>query len=363
MVIQTADGGYALAGSSGYRDSSVTMVKTDQTGNEIWSGLYPGEDEYLTNERGCIREEDDGYTVVSGVFIRIDSLGDTVYTKTYEEILPPYFKCSNLTSDGCYVTCAFGVYVGQNKKFAPQHDYLVFMDQDGELIWADSTFSTDMGYMMYLSEGHGGLVRIGNIWYFDSLSEINYNTRVAEWSIGDLWMTEIGQDTVDEKDNYISRTSDNCYIATGSSITLIKLSGKGEVIWTREIAGEGWFVQELSDGGFIVTGTEDNDLLLIRTNHLGQVEGIAEPDPVTSVTHRPDLSVSVSVGRQIVLHYSNFAQGMSISIFDVSGLKVDEVYSTGQSGTISWGEDYGPGVYFIKPEGSYSQAQKVILIR
>ncbi len=76
--------------------------------------------------------------------------------------------------------------------------------------------------------------------------------------------------------------------------------------------------------------------------------------------------ITQSVGPQITLQYSNSPQGFHANIFDVTGRKVDELHSDGQSGTITWGECYGcygPGVYFIRDESDSPKTHKVVLIQ
>ncbi|MBA7601029.1 hypothetical protein ES703_08093 [subsurface metagenome] len=87
---------------------------------------------------------------------------------------------------------------------------------------------------------------------------------------------------------------------------------------------------------------------------------IAEP-PLANAT----FEVANPIGRQIVLRYSDLPQGFSASVFDATGRKVDELHVPAQSGTITWGEGYGPGVYFIRVEGDAesSTIHKVVLVR
>lgn len=367
MVIQTDEYGFAIAGvwDSKYPEpDSVLLIKVNSNGEDIWSKKYPVNSESGLFPEGCLRQEVDGYTIVGDVFIRTDSIGDILFTRIYEEYgIPSVFPNSNLTDDGGYVLSCFGIMTGSTYGSYTQHDHhLAKLDQDGNVIWVDSTLTTGMGYPEHLAQGHLGFVCIGGIWYFDTTSEINYNIRLTEWDYPDhlyepLWQTEIGEDNIDEHGKYISRTSDDCYIATGNPFTLIKLSIIGDVIWTREIAGFGWFVQELSDGGFIIAGTENDDLLLIKTDSLGYVETVQEQP----VTHR-NWEI-LSIGHQITLRYSDCPDGFSAAVFDASGRKVDELHAPGRSGTIQWGDAAPSGVYFIVPERTLTASQKVVLVR
>jgi hypothetical protein len=151
---------------------------------------------------------------------------------------------------------------------------------------------------------------------------------------------------------------------------LLKFNGNGDTVWSRlyllyDYNDFGYGVQQTSDSGYIITGyTSDDssvDLWLIKTDSLG-FANVTEPE-TPPVTHL-DWQIPVSVGRQITLHYTNHPQGFHASIFDVTGRKVDELHAVGQSGTLTWGESYGAGVYFVVPDDSVmQQSYKVVLVR
>ncbi len=93
-IIQTEDGGYALAGytnsfGSGYRD--MWLVKTNADGDSLWSQTYGGEGMDICNS--IIQTEDGGYalaglTVTSGIYadmwlVKTDEDGDSLWSRTF----------------------------------------------------------------------------------------------------------------------------------------------------------------------------------------------------------------------------------------------------------------------------------------
>lgn len=91
--------------------------------------------------------------------------------------------------------------------------------------------------------------------------------------------------------------------------------------------------------------------------------GISE-DP--EVSPSLDWQVLNTVGREVVLQYSNHPEGFHASVFDATGRRIDEITAEGSSGTISWPvtPGYSPGVFFIRVEAKSSLGtQKVVLIK
>ena len=91
--------------------------------------------------------------------------------------------------------------------------------------------------------------------------------------------------------------------------------------------------------------------------------GISEEPPVIPLTHPSNWQVLTPVGQQITLKYSKSPDGFHAQVFDAAGRKVDELHSSEQSGMIIWGQCYGPGVYFIRPDDEVGYTQKVVLVK
>ncbi len=76
-----------------------------------------------------------------------------------------------------------------------------------------------------------------------------------------------------------------------------------------------------------------------------------------------DWQVLNTVGREIVLKYSNHPEGFHASVFDATGRRVDELHAPEPSRVILWGQGQPTGVYFIVPQASNFIARKVVLVR
>jgi hypothetical protein len=120
-IVQTGDGGYALAGFSKASGNSL-LVKTDSTGNMEWSQSYThgGEFDYLLS---LIQASDGGYAL-AGItenlatygykawFVKTDSIGNVQWNQTYGGSGYNYAESVIQTSDGGYAlgggTSSFG---------------------------------------------------------------------------------------------------------------------------------------------------------------------------------------------------------------------------------------------------------------
>ena len=114
-VWQTADGGYILTGdtkSYGAGDYDIWLIKTDSSGDSLWTRTFGGVEE----DCGCsVRQTGDGGYVVAGYtesfgagnfdvwLIRTDDTGDTVWSKTIGGENLDQGRSIDLTTDGGFI--------------------------------------------------------------------------------------------------------------------------------------------------------------------------------------------------------------------------------------------------------------------
>jgi len=112
-IIQTTDNGFVLAGNSPSvnGDNDIVLLKIDTNGNQEWSKSFGGGGE--DGARTVEQLSDDGY-LIGGYFdsqipddvlhtylIRTNSIGDTLWTRTFEISVPHYLK--KLNNDNGFV--------------------------------------------------------------------------------------------------------------------------------------------------------------------------------------------------------------------------------------------------------------------
>lgn len=311
-VEQTSDNGYIITGSCqgvgewGW-DPKLWILKTDSAGDTVWTRIYdPGPGNGWTGR--CIQPTTDGGFILSTGrdLMKIDSLGDSMWTSPYAA------RCVRQSSDGGYIV--FTSYL---------HDFrLMKLDPMGDTVWTRTYGGVEEQEYCYAGQQttDGGYIMVGEVRYPQAF-DVN------------VW--------------------------------LVKTNSLGEVVWTRSFyddrAETGNSVQQTTDGGYIVTGSSSGLLLLIKTDSLGDV---AIEEPV--ITQPSGWLVDNPVGSEIVIRFTGDLSASStpnVVVYDVLGRKADEVRSYDPSGTITWGQGFSPGVYFIREMADKPSVQKVVLVK
>ena len=320
-VQQTRDGGYVIAGytfSFGAGSYDVYLVKTDSSGDTLWTRTFGGMD----FDEGCsVQQTADGGYVMAGstrsfgageydvYLIKTDANGDTLWTRTYGGASNDYGESTCLTADGGYIVA------GQTHSFgAGSSDvYLIRADASGDTLWT-RTFGGD-------SSDHGYSVQ----------QTVDGGYIVAGWTV--------------------SRG------AGGTDAYLVKTDANGDTVWTRAYGGThkdyGWSVQQTAEEGYVVAGYTSSfsapwwDVYLIKTDARGdtlwtRTYGGADDDWGNSIQQTAD-------GGYVIASYTtSFGAGG----YDVYLIKTaangDTVWTRSLGGP---GDDYGHSVHRTSDNG------------
>ncbi|UCG92902.1 MAG: T9SS type A sorting domain-containing protein [candidate division WOR-3 bacterium] len=291
---QTADSGYVMTGwteSFGAGDVDVYLIKTNANGDTLWTRTYGG-----TMEDGgnSVQQASDGgyiiaghtYSFGAGMFdvylIRTDSIGDTLWTKTYGGYLYDQGWSVQETSDGGYI---IGGFTGL---FDPLYDFwLLKTDKNGDTLWTKIYGGSLTEWCNSVREtSDGGYILAGFTGYFN-----DYNVYLVKTDSngGVVWTKTYGG----MHDDYAwaaEQTSDGGYIVIGwtfsygagdADIWLIKTNADGDSIWSKTYGGQeedkAKWVQEIPGVGYIITGSTFStgmggaDIYLIKTDLNGDV--------------------------------------------------------------------------------------------
>jgi regulation of enolase protein 1 (concanavalin A-like superfamily) len=239
-LVQTTDGGFALAGytnSFGYANRHMWLVKTDANGLVEWHQTYFG---YSQDEARSLIQTDDGGFVIAG------------FTEGYDTH-------------------------GLNKDIL-----LVKTDANGLEEWKQT-------YGGYHDERANALIQTNDNGFMLAGISRPYGTLNA-----DMWLVKTDVNGLeqwnqtyggyhDERANALIQTNDNGFMLAGmnrtrgsqnADICLVKTNSNGVVQYTRTFGGAGWdeasALLQTDDGGFVVSGTYDEgpDLIGLGFNSI-----------------------------------------------------------------------------------------------
>jgi hypothetical protein len=388
-VQQTQDAGYVVAGftmSFGAGDYDVYLVKTDSLGDSVWTRTYGGFDADLgysvqqTEDRGyIIAGETHSFDMGSGdvYLVKTDSVGDTVWTRTYGGSDWDFGYSVQQTQDGGYVVG------GQTRSFgAGNYDvYLVKTDSVGDTLWTRTYGGPgiDVGTSVQQTQDGGYIITGGP--YDVYLIKVD--------SVGDtLWMRTYGGSYA-QLGRSVEQTQDGGYIVAGytgfsggyeEDVYLVKTNSLGDTVWTRTYGGidcdNGYSVQQTQDGGYVIAGftvsfgVGSRDVYLIKTDENG-LTGVDEKGTAFLLSHRAFRLFQNSPNplRQStsILYSLPVTTEVTLSIYDITGRLVETlVNETQQPGLheVRWDRAGNPsGVYFYRLNaGSFTVTKKMVAV-
>jgi hypothetical protein len=293
-VATAPDCGYAVVGytssfGTGFYD--FYLVRTDPLGDTLWTRTYGGVDREVafwvepTTNGGFVMA---GYTESYGAggndfyLVKVDSNGDTVWTRTYGGSGTETARCVKQTNDGGYVVAGFS-----NSFGAGHFDfYLVRTDSNGIALW-DTTYGGgewDEAYCIVQTED-GGFVLAGRTASFGAGQEDFWLVRTDSLG-GVAWSRTFGG-SFSEICRCVYQTANGgfllsgyvMYTTTNRDVFAVKTDSAGYAEWDTTYGGGGNDVSyggfQTPDGGFAFAGYTDSfgageqDFFLLRTDSLG----------------------------------------------------------------------------------------------
>lgn len=331
FIRETVDGGYVVTGQDYH---GILIFKASPSGDSLWTKIYEGSD------GECIQLTEDGGFIVVGYgysdekddiyLLKTDSLGNQEWSRTFGGINDDFVNFVQPTEDGGYIV------VGSTSSFGA----------GGTDIWVIKTDSL----------GNVGDIPLNIspvlVWAPERMQNTNIVTPSALFE---------NISTEDFAGNFFC----HCEITDLATEEVIyhdsvEVTDGLSILESKTIEFNKWSTYDTSEfqALFCTVGEFESDSMEVGFRWTGIAE---EPDD-------PDLlfewELVESFGPEIILRYPDLTETVSISLFDPSGRRVDETEVSGSSGTVTWGEGFAPGVYFIHfSSGKIEGTHKVVLIR
>ncbi len=292
-IVQTADGGYILAGhtySAPADSQDVYLVKTNAAGDTLWTHTYGGAN---TDWANAVQQTSDmGYIIAGGttsygafnelpLLIKTNATGAVTWAKTIGGANINDAYSVQQTTDGGYIFSGVTLSYGAGGADA----YLVKMNALGDTVWTRTFGGTGIDYGAAVQElAGGGYVMAGYTSSFGTGTDI-YLTLVNQ--SGTLLISKSIGGTGYDRATAVRQTSDGGFIlcgytnsfgAGGWDVYVIKTNLSGSVTWAQtygtasdEIA---YAVRQTADGGYIVSGTTSlngTDVFLMKLTATGAI--------------------------------------------------------------------------------------------
>jgi len=295
-LIQTSDGGYAIAGvtnSFGAGEKDVYVVKLDANGNLQWTKTIGGPGDELG--ASLIQTSDGGYAIAGYTksfgaggedvyVVKLDANGNLQWTKTIGGPENEEGSCLIQTSDGGYAIAGYTLSFGAGWADV----YVVKLDASGNLQWTKTIGGKDVdGGLSLIQTSDGGYAITGATNSFGAASGDVYVVKLD--ANGNLqWTKTIGGPEIETGSSLI-QTSDGGYAIAGHTksfgagdwdVYVVKLDAKGNLQWTKTIGAKNKYSSKLSliqtsDGGYAIAshtesfGAGESDVYVIKLDRNG----------------------------------------------------------------------------------------------
>ncbi len=299
-LVQTSDGGYALAGrtnSFGAGSDDFWLVKTDANGTKLWDKTYGGTNSDVAN--ALVQTGDDGYALAGRTnsfgagsddfwLIKTDSSGNIQWNKTYGGTDDDAANALVQTSDGGYTVAGYTRSFG----LASNYDFwLIKTDSSGNMLW-NKTYGREHGEWAaaIVQTDDGGYALAGCAYpWGTSATTTDFWLVKTDTNGTKLWDKLYGSTSYFEYAYAFVQTSDGGYALAGDTYTpgapdshdfwLVKTSANGTKLWDKFYGGTqsevSFALVQNADSGYALAGYTKSfgagirDAWLVKTDAFG----------------------------------------------------------------------------------------------
>lgn len=385
-IKQTNDRGYIIVGQTTpyEKDSNdIYVVKISENGEVIWTKTFGGTDSdngvsiELTDDNGYLilgRTTSFGFDMGNPYLIRLNAIGDTIWTKTPSCESP---GCSVfdfcITSDGGYLIAGNTFSYNEGEW---GHVFLLKTDSNGDKVWSKiyTNYMENVGVSVKESPD-GGYIIVGPS--YRNLS-VPYTSGIVQTKTdhsGNVLWSKAFNKWGETYGYSVDKTIDSGYIISGKAVNpnnyngnvyLIKTNSVGDTRWTKLYDslryGFGEIVKQTSDSGYIVTGQIEysntpSKIFLLKTDKDGNTSGLSS---ILSGKNSIDFKVYPNPVSDILTIQRDENSKVWIEIIDVHGRIIYQKEDSDNLIRIDISK-YPTGPYILKILSDSKVASKLIL--
>jgi hypothetical protein len=380
LAVQTADGGYAIAGTATLQNrNQFFLAKLDSSGATAWNNSYSDTNNDAVSN--LIISSDGGYAVLGNtinyttddykaLLVKVDSYGNQIWSRTYGG--SNHFSVYGLSqaSDGGYVIAAATEYFDFSL-------WLIKTDASGNTQWYRPYQGDRVGSEFTQIYGAAAFSTADGGWFV--LSEISwYQANISSYASAVLAIK-----TDENGDQQWNKTYPNLYTAaiqtsdggyvlgqpSGASAILSKIDGLGNLLWngsyTNTPGTNAKFVIATADGGLALVGVSSNHAMLTKLAPSASAPPIQLPPAVPhSVANASVIQQTFfsGVGATSVIQTIDGGYAMVGQVSNIENQAYSVLLKTDASGNavwsrpISFGTDTYMSVVVQTKDGGYAVA-------
>ncbi len=242
-IIQTIDSSYVIAGytQSGSNNKDILVIKLDMNGNVVWAKTIGGSND--DRVFSIVQTSDGGYALAGWTYsfgagssdayiIKLDSIGNVKWRKVIGGSSSDVASSIIQINDGSYVIAGYTSSFG-----AGNYDvFVVKLDTVGNVIWARTVGGSNWDEGLSVVQGDGGYIIVG---YTRSFGAGLFDVYVVKLDLdGNVQWTRAVGDYGEDYGISVVRTNDGGYALTGESysftngdydVFVVKLDANGNI--------------------------------------------------------------------------------------------------------------------------------------
>jgi hypothetical protein len=272
-IQQTTDGGYIIAGSTGYT-SNIWILKLSSEGDIEWQHTYGGSN---SDGAGSIQQTTDGGYIVAGGtssfgagngdiwILKLFADGNIEWQKTYGGSDSDSASSVQQTNDGGYIVA------GRTSSFGAGNGdiWILKLSPDGDIESQKAYGESGSDSASSIQQTtDGGYLVLSSTWSYEAGEDAIWILKLSSRGAIEWQKTYRGAEYGYQDANSIQQTTDGGYIVAGSHSSfglikgrdfwILKLLSNGGIEWQKKYGGVfgdyAHSIQQTDDGGYIVAG-------------------------------------------------------------------------------------------------------------